>query len=204
MTAPAADAKPHEVLLTVLIALSAALAGLGAYLSSVRADQADDASRAGLAALADANTMHLQAAQDVAHDDQVLVQAMVLEDEGRDALARELLEGTQLVARGFVHADFSLPPQYATHDAAFEAYVDAMYADAEAVRAQSEEDFARGEAASAAALDLLLSTVFLAIGTVVATVALSAGGARTRAALAGLVLLTLVGTAAFVALTVAA
>lgn len=203
---PASEAtpagKPYEVPLTLLIALSAALAGLAAYLSSAESDKADDANRDGLSALSDANTMHLQAAQDVAHDDQVLVQVMLLEDEGRMELAQELLNGTQLVARGFVNPDFSLPPQFATHDAAFEAYEDAMFADAEAVRAQGEDHFERGEDGSARALDMLLSTVFLSIAAVVATVALVASQPRVRGALAALVLVGLVGTATFIVVTV--
>lgn len=200
-----APSKPYEVPLTVLVAAAATLAGIAGFLAAKEQNVENDHRASGLSKLTEANTLYLDAAGNLARDGAVFLQVQVLDDEGRHALASELINQTQLVTGGYFDADLTPAEEFGDDaDAAFEAYEDDMYAPSAERRLEADADFARSETASGKGLDFLFSTVILAVGTLLGTVAMSAAAKPLRLGMTAALALAFVGAATLILVTVSA
>jgi hypothetical protein len=188
--------KDLEVVFTILIACSAALAGIAGYLATKANGEASGASQNAQLSFNDANTYYLEANQYILRDNDLLTQAALADYEEKPEVAEFLRNQTYMCQSGFIEYDGSVSSEYSgDFDIAWAAYNEDLYQLYNLSWEDSQIEFANADAASVRADSYLLSTVLLAISATFGTVGLAIDAHKLK-------LVFLVIVALFIALSI--
>jgi hypothetical protein len=182
--------KDMEVVFTVLVACSAALAGIGGYLAAKANGEASEASQNAQLYFNEANTLYLESNQYYFQDKDLFSQAALAEYEQNPKVAEFLRSQTYMCELGYINADGTIPSEYSgDFDSAWDAYYSELYNPYEENMALASYEFTNSSLAGERGDAYLLSTVMLAISATFGAVGLAADTRRVEKVMLALMLL---------------
>lgn len=185
-------------LLTILVAICATTSGAAGYLSASANNRAGGYSTDSMKTLNMATTQYLQALQELLHDNDLNGQAKFLEYQNESALAVLIRQEMFSVQMGYILANGSGAAKYNySYPDAWAAFTDAELSISEDSYNQSLNLSILSSQESADAEAYLLVTVFMAVGALMGTAALSTRNDGAKKALIVMILCILVGAIAY-------
>jgi outer membrane usher protein FimD/PapC len=185
-------------LLTILVAICATTSGAAGYLSASANGRAGGYSTDSMKTLNMATTEYLQALQELLHDNDLNGQAKFLEYQNQSELAIIVRQEMFSVEMGYILANGSGAARYNySYQDAWDAFTEIELSTSEDTYNRSLELSILSSKESGDAEAYLLVTVFMAVGALMGTAALSARSDGAKKALIVMILCILVGAIAY-------
>jgi hypothetical protein len=182
------------VILTILVAICATTSGAAGYFSASANNRASGYSTDSMKTLNVATMEYLQALQEVLYDNSINGQAKFLDYQNQTELAVVIRQEMLSVQLGYILSNGSGAERFNySYDAAWSAFVVAEFSNSEETYNQSLELSLLSSKEGSDAEAYLLVTVFMAVGALMGTAALSTQNAFLKKFLIAMILCILLG-----------